>query len=66
MTTEVSTTQYEFSHGKKPRGAGYWGFQIGHDRGAQQVWLSGTYSEAKRLALKVGRRLGASTVEVLP
>ena len=23
---EVSTTQYEFSHGKKPRGFGTWGF----------------------------------------
>jgi hypothetical protein len=28
MKVQISTERYEFSHGKKPRGIGYWFFKI--------------------------------------
>ena len=44
---EVSTTQYEFSHGKKPRGFGTWGFFFDGKRDADQAfWFSGSYGNA--------------------
>jgi hypothetical protein len=59
MSPEFNTTEYEFSHGKKPRGTGnwafipadsYWGSVIPED-GIE--WLWGGYSDCKReLAFK--------------
>jgi hypothetical protein len=52
----VSTTEYEFSHGRKPRGFGTWAFRPDTKQARDQVnagdfglvvWRSGTYGEAK-------------------
>ncbi len=43
----VDTRQYEITHGKKPRGWGYWGFEI---NGEPSFWERGTFTEAKKRA----------------
>jgi hypothetical protein len=56
MSREFITTQYEFSHGKKPRGTGTWAFvpadSIWPDRNTMPqdaiAWAWGSYSDAKR------------------
>lgn len=49
--TYVDTTEYEFSHGKLPRGYGSWGFAPFNetmDDPNTWEWRTGTYTEAKR------------------
>jgi hypothetical protein len=53
MAKTFDTTEYEFSHGKRPRGYGSWGFQrLDGDPNvpADEYWRLGTYTEAKRNA----------------
>lgn len=46
MKFEFSTSEYEWTYGKAPRGYGYWYFKAeGHEFGA-----SGTYADAKKKA----------------
>lgn len=59
---EFQTTQYEFSHGKKPRGFGTWAFQIT----GQIFYATASYGEAKRQAAEKARAAGVSRVRVLP
>jgi hypothetical protein len=70
-------TQYEASHGKKPRGRGRWGFEVEVAHGdayeAYEVWATGTLTEAKWSAIRQAKqRLGAGPtaavlgIEVLP
>ena len=73
MTPRVDTTQFEFSHGRKPRGRGLWMFELqsGHrDNGPREQWTpcrpALTYTEAKRVAVRTARKRGAHTVAVLP
>ena len=49
MSIEISTTNYEFSHGKKPRGYGKWAFFF--DGGDVPLFFTGKFSEAKRMAI---------------
>ena len=49
MKPEVNTRVFEFSHGKKPRGEGYWAFNT-QDRLEGAFWFNGSYSEAKKAA----------------
>lgn len=60
---EVSTTNYEFVHGRKPRGSGRWVFEI---EGFPQcpATFTGTYTEAKRAAVTQATHLGAQRVSV--
>lgn len=44
--TTFSTTMFEWTHGKKPRGYGWWWFQ--NERTNEMVQVVGTYSAAKR------------------
>ncbi|MEW6657201.1 MAG: hypothetical protein AB1424_00945 [Thermodesulfobacteriota bacterium] len=62
MAVRVSTGQYEASHGRLPRGWGRWAFQIGE----QIEWFAGTYTEARKLAIKQAQQEGVSSIEVLP
>jgi hypothetical protein len=53
MPIEFSTREYEWTHGHKPRGRGYWWFFFeGHEFSA---W--GTYTEAKRACVKKIREM---------
>lgn len=77
MKARVDTSQYELSHGKKPRGIGSWAFMFGRKcrSGFGEVWWakhpnSGVYThilygEAKRLAQVEAKRRGVTVVYVL-
>ena len=50
MTIHLSTTEFEVSHGRKPRGYGYWGFFFGV---AKNVWFAPNvcdFADAKKAA----------------
>ena len=44
------TAMYEWTYGYRPRGRGYWAFQIGNRAHYEPVWAPGDvlYSEAKK------------------
>lgn len=58
---EVSTGEYEFSHGHKPRGRGAWAFEIA----GEVTFIPGimTYGEAKREAVKIARERGVRRIK---
>lgn len=65
----VSTSNYEFTHGRKPRGEGYWAFQFytgGKDtiEWAPTFHMERTYSAAKKWAIARAKELGADRVAV--
>lgn len=72
MTTTYRDAQYTFSHGAKPRGFGYWIFElVGFDATGRRWKVQhnepqANYGEAKKRALKKARDMGAHSVEVLP
>lgn len=45
----LGESRSEFTHGHSPRGEGRWGFE---DTQGKQYWYYGTYTEAKKQALK--------------
>ena len=56
---ECNTAQYEFSHGKKPRGRGYWAFEIG----GEVFWssMNQLYAEAVADVARGVRRTTTAT-----
>jgi hypothetical protein len=58
MTPLFNTRDYEFAHGKKPRGDGWWAFVPADyvwkgDMPSDGIaWVGGTFSEAKREVAK--------------
>jgi hypothetical protein len=71
MTVRVSTTDYEFVHGKKPRGTGHWFFYIMEKVAMPELaeieatfFVTGTYAEATKEAKKIAKNIGASEVKV--
>lgn len=63
------TGDYEFSHGRSPRGRGGWGFYFSADDrdDCMKCWFapgSNTYAEAKKLALVEAKRRVAYDVWV--
>jgi len=51
----VNTSQYEFAHGHKPRGQGFWAFEMtftdGHGRfSTETVFANGTPAQARKQA----------------
>jgi hypothetical protein len=60
---EVSTTQYEFAHGRRPRGRGDWAFFF--DGSSEPFWVCDvSYSEARQHAVRVARDRQVCRVEV--
>jgi hypothetical protein len=59
---EVSTTEYEFSHGKNPRGTGQWAFFF--DGESEPFWHTGSYAEAKKMAIKYAVAKGHARIKV--
>ena len=62
-----NTTDYEFSHGSKPRGRGSWAFFFNRDGHVDSAfWTPGstTYVEAKKLVAAEARRRGVAEVFV--
>lgn len=64
MTTEFHTRNYEFTHGRKPRGFGSWAFTFEDD---ETVWWAPaprTFAEAKKAAVAEARKRSARHVTV--
>lgn len=60
---EILTNEYEFSHGKKPRGFGSWLFKIGYLIFEHR----GNYGDAKKAAIaKAREHVGSPIIKVLP
>ena len=77
MGIRVETRKYEASHGRSPRGRGVWLFSFIRDgepivtprrKGGEPFHRSpyGTYTEARKWAVKHARAAGAEAVRVLP
>jgi hypothetical protein len=62
----VSTTEYEFSHGRKPRGEGCWAFAFGNDETPWFVTGCRPYGEAKKAAVAEAKVRREWFVKVLP
>jgi hypothetical protein len=65
---KVENTNYIATHGKAPKGKGRWLFDIGA-KGAWTVFdpmVAMSLGEAKKLALREARALGADAVQVAP
>jgi hypothetical protein len=62
MAVEVRTTDYEFAHGKKPRGYGCWAFFF--DAVTEPFWHTGKYAEAKKMAVAYAVTKGYRVVRV--
>lgn len=66
MTIHFSTTEFEFSHGRKPRGYGYWGFFFGVTK---NVWFAPNvrdFADAKKGAREEAKRRDCDEVSVAP
>lgn len=60
-----SVRDYEFTHGSKPKGMGCWSFQLHRDGGSStEVFVNGTFTEAKKEAMRQARDLGCRVVTV--
>lgn len=58
VTVEFITDQFEFAHGKTPRGYGGWAFSEERNPDVQSdavIWVTGLYRDAKKQAAKVMR-----------
>jgi hypothetical protein len=65
---EFSTFEFEFAHGRLPRGRGSWGFALDRDFSIEDVmWVPGvlTYAEACREVRRVARMFGFSGTVVV-
>lgn len=64
MSVETNTREYEFSHGKKPRGRGYWAFAIS----GVTYWSqpNQSYGQAVADARRLAVSKEAHEVKVLP
>lgn len=63
MDVYVNTSQFEFSHGARPRGYGSWGFLIN----GEVFWASpALYSAARAEAVAHARSIGTFEIAVAP
>jgi|APSaa5957512535_1039671.scaffolds.fasta_scaffold106487_4 hypothetical protein len=70
--SNFSTREFERSHGKAPRGRGFWGFRL-TTWGVTDVsavleadfWFNGTFASARKAAKAEAIRTDASHIEVL-
>ena len=60
----VSTSQYQAAHARKPRGTGWWFFLASAGGFQFEFTHVGTYTEAKKAAIKWARSINASSLEV--
>jgi hypothetical protein len=66
MKIEVDTSEFEFAHGKKPRGRGGWAFGFTRRATLEDLYWThnATYSEATKLAKAKARELGVHTIHL--
>jgi hypothetical protein len=53
MSIEINTNEYQFAHGKKPRGYGYWAFFF--DSSHTPVFIADNWGDARKRALAYAR-----------
>jgi hypothetical protein len=58
---EVRTSEFEFSHGRKPRGYGNWAFEFGAD---DMRFYAGNYADAKAKAVKDAKAAGIDRINL--
>jgi hypothetical protein len=61
-----SVKDYTFTHGKAPKGIGGWLFGLGRNGSWTEISYFGTFTEAKKQAMREARALGCDTVTVQP
>lgn len=69
MSITFSTTAYEWTHGRAPKGRGSWAFGASRNAtGDEIIWAPSlsTLTEAKKFAAKVAAERGISVLHVLP
>lgn len=66
MAVEFDTREYQFSHGRSPRGRGSWAFFFDRKCQGDAFWTQGstTYAEAKKQARAEANRRGVTVVYV--
>ena len=65
MKVRVHTTDFEFAHGRKPRGEGTWAFFFDRRASVEQAfWATGSFTEAKKQAVAEAQRRGFEDVFV--
>lgn len=67
MKIEFLTSQYQFCHGRKPRGKGFWVFKAGEQ--LINVPGSRSYTEAKKIIISQFKAVfkgGSAQVTVMP
>ena len=57
----VSTRDYEFSHGRTPKGQGNWVFIFPNNT---IDWFRGTYTEARKAAIARAKSQGFTSIDV--
>jgi hypothetical protein len=60
----LSAERYAFTHGHRPRGIGQWSFSLGRSGAWTQFEYNGSYTDAKKAAMREARSLGCDTVVV--
>ena len=67
MAVEFHTVDFEFSHGRKPRGIGAWAFSFVRNPDMSEiVWINGSYGLAKQIMTAEARKEGVHSVFVQP
>lgn len=70
MALTISTIEYEFAHGRKPRGVGHWAFspyrstEMRFANPKNIYWFAGPYSTAKKAAVDYFKDWGHITIYV--
>jgi len=62
-SVRVITSEYEFAHGKKPRGYGRWAFLMGCNK-MDVHFFTGTYSDCLKQAKVKAKSLGLLSIAV--
>lgn len=65
MKVTVSTDEFRRSHGKGPRGYGYWWFNFVLAYGNIERGFHGTYGDAKKQAILVAKMHDTTIVRVM-
>ncbi len=61
---ESSARDYEFTHGHRPRGTGTWSFTLHRFGSSTRQEFTGAYSDCKRQAMQLARKLRCTDVTV--
>lgn len=65
MNVHVNTNDFEFAHGKQPRGNGSWAFFFARRADVNTAfWFNGSYADAKKAAKEEAKRRGFDEVFV--